>query len=686
MKTKPLFLFSALVCFSISLIMVPPVFSQDSQQMPDAVVKIAKVGQLLQKLDQIAEAMPDANQASPAMLANSFLQGTDWIDPDRSIVIGAFLKSEPTEKPDVAALFPFRHPSNDFENIYSPVIGGDYYIIRLPRQSGGIVSDRMEHALVACSRRPHEGLITLDVPLSQLIDKAEPQIQEKLDAVEEAMPETQGPDFSPAQTKEMLSNFIDTGRQIKRLRLGLDLTDTDVAFFLNALALPEVNLGALFDGSQFEKELILAGYQSAYQINFQSRPYDMTAVMHFIDLHFGTFYDQLGVDFGELTEIMKYFTGEMAGGISFGENGPVLEMIQIIDASENLPDDYLESVYLPWILDYGKTMADFYNAQFPDIQMDPLTEKTSPSTVAGRPVIGVQCKMPNIADVSGKTEMKSFDFEMRMLRLESMILTASDDERLEKLLQKAGNLEKTAAKGPVLQADIDMSAYLKGLMEFMPDPIFKPSVEVPEMGKLIYILDVVDNTLKTRYSMKIDDIKKLAAYFSALPMEAQQGEKEAQQGEKQFAPSSPQPEPAPESQEEDEAASPSVEQTSTQTEMPDKDSPQYWLQKGGLFATYGNTKRAVEHFKKAAQLDPENSKAYFHLGVSYGEAGKIPKALDAINRAISLKPEAGNYYYARGWIYLLDDQRDLATIDMRRAAELGSQDAVDYLESIQKRD
>jgi len=92
-----------------------------------------------------------------------------------------------------------------------------------------------------------------------------------------------------------------------------------------------------------------------------------------------------------------------------------------------------------------------------------------------------------------------------------------------------------------------------------------------------------------------------------------------------------------------------------------------------------------EHYKKALELDPNNSKAYFHLGVSYGEAGQYEKALNAINRAIALQPEDGDYYYARGWIHSLAGNPDKAKRDMQRAADLGNPDAQKYIESIEKR-
>ncbi len=689
MKKKSLLVFFAVLFSLLFSGIVSPLFSQDSPPPPDGVLQISQLNPLLRRLDSIAETMP--NQPPPSALAKSFLQGTDWIDPNRSIVIGAFLKSEISETADFAALIPFTQPNEGFSEQYQPVTGADYYIVRLPPQKGGIISDRIEKALVAASLKEPEGMVTLDLALSRILDKFEPQIRENFEAIDK-IEEPENQEVSLENIKAMLTGFIDTGRQVKRIRTGMDLTDTEAVIFFNALALPGSKLESLFQPCPSDKALILTDYTTEHHIDFRSKPYDMAAVMDFMDTHFGAFYDQMGIDFENLKETMAGFSGEMAGGFSWGGETPDFELIQVLDENAELPEDYLKTAYVPWILDYGKNMADFINSQSPETRVDPLAEETAPSTVAGREVLGVRFQIPD-TDTGGADNpfahsgLAGLSLTMRVARMDSLILMASDDQGLESLMERAGDLEKKASAGPCMQMDIDLAAYLEAITGLLPDEAKDQSVAVPELGDLSYLLDVADNEMKSRYTLQISDIKKIWAYFNELTPDLHM-EEPATGPLPEPPPSSPKPKAKDEAREtgrdSDEKVA-TASKASPPKASPDKDTPQYWLEKGALFATYGNTARALEHFRKAVELDPDNSRALFHLAVSYGEAGKTRQALDAINRAISLKPEEGSYYYARGWIHLLADHTEKADSDMQRAAELGNRDAIDYLESIKNR-
>lgn len=111
----------------------------------------------------------------------------------------------------------------------------------------------------------------------------------------------------------------------------------------------------------------------------------------------------------------------------------------------------------------------------------------------------------------------------------------------------------------------------------------------------------------------------------------------------------------------------------------DKQGPAYWLDQGGLFATYGNYTAAIDAYQKVLSLDPENSEAYFDMGVAYGELDEFDSALLHINKAITLDPEQGRYYYGRAWVYLISGRSDKALDDFKKAAELGDLDAILYL-------
>jgi tetratricopeptide (TPR) repeat protein len=65
----------------------------------------------------------------------------------------------------------------------------------------------------------------------------------------------------------------------------------------------------------------------------------------------------------------------------------------------------------------------------------------------------------------------------------------------------------------------------------------------------------------------------------------------------------------------------------------------YWYDMGILCSVYGNDKNAIRHFNRVIKVEPENSKAYFHRGVSYGEMGQYENSLSSINKAIEINPD-----------------------------------------------
>ena len=123
-------------------------------------------------------------------------------------------------------------------------------------------------------------------------------------------------------------------------------------------------------------------------------------------------------------------------------------------------------------------------------------------------------------------------------------------------------------------------------------------------------------------------------------------------------------------------------QTAQRSSTPVKKDAQYWFDKGALVSTYGNNKAAVQYFQKAIVLNPDFSRAYFSQGVSYGQLGQYQKAIAQINMALQKEPQNGLYYYGRGRVYLLWGDKEKAMADFKKAAELGDEDAIDYLEYI----
>jgi tetratricopeptide (TPR) repeat protein len=125
-----------------------------------------------------------------------------------------------------------------------------------------------------------------------------------------------------------------------------------------------------------------------------------------------------------------------------------------------------------------------------------------------------------------------------------------------------------------------------------------------------------------------------------------------------------------------------LSQTKKQTSKALKKDADYWFRKGALVATYGNDKVAIQYFGKAIALDPNHSRAYFEQGIAYGQIGDYQQAISLINRALKLDPQNGIYHYGRGRVYLLSGDDAKAMEDFKHAAELGDEDALNYLDYI----
>ena len=124
--------------------------------------------------------------------------------------------------------------------------------------------------------------------------------------------------------------------------------------------------------------------------------------------------------------------------------------------------------------------------------------------------------------------------------------------------------------------------------------------------------------------------------------------------------------------------------TSTRESGSHKNDADYWFDKGALCATYGNDPAAIKYFQKAISLDPQRSDAYFEQGVSYGQLEFYLKAIALINKAIEMNPYNGLYYYGRARVHLLNDEKEKAMEDFKKAAELDDEDAQNYINTIAK--
>ncbi|KJS31723.1 MAG: hypothetical protein VR64_09215 [Desulfatitalea sp. BRH_c12] len=111
----------------------------------------------------------------------------------------------------------------------------------------------------------------------------------------------------------------------------------------------------------------------------------------------------------------------------------------------------------------------------------------------------------------------------------------------------------------------------------------------------------------------------------------------------------------------------------------EKGTVAYWMDRGGMLSTYGNFPAAVQAYGKALNLDPQNAEAYFDTGLAQGEMGAYDQGLTSIDKAISLRPNEGRYHYGRAWLMMRSGRTEEAQAYFSKAAEMGSQDAANYI-------
>ena len=73
--------------------------------------------------------------------------------------------------------------------------------------------------------------------------------------------------------------------------------------------------------------------------------------------------------------------------------------------------------------------------------------------------------------------------------------------------------------------------------------------------------------------------------------------------------------------------------------------------KGGVAWKFKKYDEAIEHYRKAIQLNPDDENAHLYMGSSYVETGKYDEAIKSFQKVIELKPFYANTYCLLGLVY-----------------------------------
>jgi hypothetical protein len=644
----------------VSLMFNSGAYGQTSPKIkPSIIVKIWQLDKAVTVIDDVvADKSKEAKATDPKVFISRVLYGMDWIDPNRSVVIGIDLEKD---QPDIAVLIPFLKPNNDFKTAYNAIQQTDYYIVSVPFEIEKSISNVFESALIQASVQKADKLFEIEIAVKELLKKGDAQIKKLLTNVKHP-PENKkksGASLSTFEIQTVLLKILEKAHQLELLSVGIDFDDNILTSELALKAIKGSDIYRLFS-SDYTYTMI-DKYKPEHEITFNTHGYDIKAMMALINTCFGKVYRKTGLDFGSIARISQYFTGELAGGLSYTGQNVRFETISVLKETKT-NTNFLKTVYLPWMLKYGQTLAQVAGIKSGANQKN-LFQTTPPSKVSGLDVVGIKGRIPVSATTGGAaapTVKGWLKFNARMAKLGSFLLTAPDDGRLAELINLTKTFQNKPAQGLLMTMKMDMSGYLSALTTMVPG-LSKRDLPPPKVKAITIGADLKNGHAAIASAMPLNDIKILNAYFQELESAVMVADAPKEQSAPSIQP-----------QEKDSAKEPKAE---TPVE-----NATYWLNRGLLCATYGNDKAAIQYFEKALKLEPDKKEAYFNQGVSYGQLGKYDSALASLNKALLLGSPEDLCLYARARIYLLAGEAAKAHEDFVRAAILGNIDAQNYLE------
>jgi tetratricopeptide (TPR) repeat protein len=99
-----------------------------------------------------------------------------------------------------------------------------------------------------------------------------------------------------------------------------------------------------------------------------------------------------------------------------------------------------------------------------------------------------------------------------------------------------------------------------------------------------------------------------------------------------------------------------------------------------------NFAKAIADCDKTLELDAKYADAYFIRGVAAQYQGDWNAGIEAFTKCVELAPEHAEAYHRRGEIYDHTGDTEHATVDLKKAAELGYRDADGESESAAQED
>ena len=644
------------ICLMIGMLLLME-SHQGSALAADLMVKISRLQETLDLIDSMG--MSDNKGQAPTAALRGLLQDVEWIDNDRSIVLSWDTSGD---GPVAAILIPYLQANTKFEQAYNAISRDEYYLLSLPPGNALVISESVEKEMAGVSREISASTASLTLALRKVIDANRDSINHMLEIVKPLSPEDQMDPLAPTaeDIKQMLIGLVDAAEQIDLLTIRLDFNEQQVKILAETVPVKDSELSAFFASTGMTTRL--DGYRPAHDIIFRSRSYHVDSALDMLHTILGPFYKKQGIDFAELISIGRDFTGETAGGMTYGKGAAILVESMAVLKDDVDSKNFMEMVYLPWAEAYGKKVTRMMEERTGK-RMSPVLVRTPDSTVGGHRVAGLQMKLPVSPMLFDEGRQGGGDhfmtYDVRTTVVGNLILMAYSDARLAKMIRTAGSLRKKTSYGPLMTLEVNVGKYLSSLARLIPDHKINPQ-SIPDMGTVSFITIASGDRVISNAAMDTDDIRMMMAYIKRMqPVE--EGKETAV-----LPPEIKKPEKEPKK-------NPALAIV--------KDA-EYWIDQGELASTYGAYESAIRSYKKALASGAEQGRVYFNMGIAFGELGDYPQALVHLGQAIQTTPEEGAYYYGRARVYLLSGDKDMAMKDFERAAKRGDLDALQYLERV----
>jgi hypothetical protein len=485
-----------------------------ADQSPTTLIKIRNVEKLLGDVEKLMPSAPGSSTNQQIAMVRTMLMGSDWIDSERSVVAGVFSKGLQT---NVVALIPFRAPNLLIEKALNAVARKNYYLTVIPPQPAFTVDPAVEEILAKASMTASSGNLSLEISTGKLAVMAEPQMAAVImgmTAAQQTPTQAGQPQLSPQDMQAVMNDMLNLLKQAETLRLGIDFSGNIFTLYMDVDALPNTLLAHILDDSGSTTQLM--DYPIDMPIQFRSRAHNTSEMMNLVGSGFDSIYRLIGIDINSMKEINQALTGEQAGGLQLSANGLALEAISVLQPGIN-GEDFLRYKYLPFLERANLQLSNLVPQQNGQPRAQ-IYERTADSVAAGINVVGVRAKAnamkPTDDKIAGILDKQIF--ELRLAAVGNLLFIATDDAKMEELINKSRSLAPAPAHGPMFQVNIKLGAVMKALTPSIQTG-GTPSAALPDdLGNITMQAEMKNGHLTSQTSFNLDEMKKLAAHLKTL--------------------------------------------------------------------------------------------------------------------------------------------------------------------------